>query len=218
MLGSTKWPVIGYTRKGRPIFPIAGGDGTDGDGTPPADPPPPKPDKTFTQAELDAIVTDRLKREGQKYSDYDTLKAQAAKVQEFEEAQKTELQKANEARESADKRALEADARANTALKRASILAAAAIQGSADPEVIVTLLINSDKIVVDKDGNVTGAQDVVKALLDEKTFLKGTPAKSGGEFGGQAHTTLDDDIAAAAKKGNVKEALALKVQKALSQG
>jgi hypothetical protein len=217
-LGSEKWPVIGYTRRGLPIYPIAGGDGTeDGDGNPPAADPP-KPDKTFTQAELDAIVTDRLKREGQKYSDYETLKAQAAKVQEFEEAQKTELQKANEARESADKRALEADARANTALKRGSILAAAAVQGSADPEMVVSLLINSGDITVDKDGNVTGAEDVVKSLLEAKPFLKGVPSRSGGEFGGQPHSSLAEEIDKAEKKGDVKAAIQLKVQKALSQG
>lgn len=33
--------------------------------------------KTFTQAELDAIVRDRLKREREKYADYDDLKSRA---------------------------------------------------------------------------------------------------------------------------------------------
>jgi predicted nucleic acid-binding Zn-ribbon protein len=52
--------------------------------------------KTFTQAELDAVVKDRLKREREKYSDYEDLKAKAAKFDEAEEANKTELQKATE--------------------------------------------------------------------------------------------------------------------------
>lgn len=52
--------------------------------------------KTFTQAELDAVVKDRLKREREKYSDYDDLKAKAAKFDEAEEANKTELQKVTE--------------------------------------------------------------------------------------------------------------------------
>ena len=51
-------------------------------------------DRTFTQAEVDAIVGDRLKRERAKYADYDDLKAKAAKFDEMEEASKTELQKA----------------------------------------------------------------------------------------------------------------------------
>lgn len=53
-------------------------------------------ERTFTQAEVDAIVGDRLKRERAKYTDFETLKAKAAKFDEMEEANKTELQKAIE--------------------------------------------------------------------------------------------------------------------------
>jgi hypothetical protein len=53
-------------------------------------------EKTFTQAELDAIVKDRLKRASEKYSDYDALKEKATKFDELEAANKTELEKANE--------------------------------------------------------------------------------------------------------------------------
>lgn len=52
--------------------------------------------KTFTQAELDAIVSERLKRERSKYEGYEDLKAKAAKLDELEAASKTELQKATE--------------------------------------------------------------------------------------------------------------------------
>ena len=52
--------------------------------------------KTFTQDELNAIVNDRLGREKAKYSDYEAMKAKAAKFDELEEANKTELQKASE--------------------------------------------------------------------------------------------------------------------------
>lgn len=45
--------------------------------------------RTFTQAEVDAIVHKRLK-------DYDNLKAKAQRLDELEEASKTELQKATE--------------------------------------------------------------------------------------------------------------------------
>ena len=53
-------------------------------------------EKTFTQAELDTIISDRLRREREKYSDYDALKEKATKLDEIEEASKTELQKATE--------------------------------------------------------------------------------------------------------------------------
>lgn len=53
-------------------------------------------EKTFTQAEVDAIVGDRLKRDRAKYSDYEDLKAKAGKYDQLEEASKSELQKAIE--------------------------------------------------------------------------------------------------------------------------
>lgn len=53
-------------------------------------------DKTFTQAELDKIVGERLSRERAKYEGFDELKAKAAKFDEMEEANKSELQKMSE--------------------------------------------------------------------------------------------------------------------------
>lgn len=55
-----------------------------------------EPERTFTQAELDAIISDRLKREREKYADFDTLKEKAAKYDAAVESEKTELQKATE--------------------------------------------------------------------------------------------------------------------------
>lgn len=52
--------------------------------------------KTFTQDEVNAIVTDRLTRDRAKYADYDALKEKAEKFDKLEEANKTELQKATE--------------------------------------------------------------------------------------------------------------------------
>lgn len=52
--------------------------------------------KTFTQQELDAIVADRLKRERSKYEGFEDYKAKAMKLDEIEEANKSELDKAHE--------------------------------------------------------------------------------------------------------------------------
>lgn len=56
----------------------------------------PTQERTFTQAELDEIVKSRLAKERAKYSDYETLQAKASKLDEIEEASKSELQKATE--------------------------------------------------------------------------------------------------------------------------
>lgn len=54
--------------------------------------------KTFTQEEVNGIVNDRLARERKKYEgiDLETLKSKAAKFDEMEESNKSELEKANE--------------------------------------------------------------------------------------------------------------------------
>ena len=60
---------------------------------------PAEPERTFTQAEMDAIIGDRLKRERAKYADYDELAQKARAYDEAEEASKSELQKAVEERD-----------------------------------------------------------------------------------------------------------------------
>lgn len=83
--------------------------------------------RMFTQAEVDAIVSDRLKREraksAEKYAGYDEYKAKAAKFDEAAEASKSELQKAVEERDRLQAKLdkLEADrARADAVAKAAS--------------------------------------------------------------------------------------------------
>jgi hypothetical protein len=88
------------------------------DGGNPAEPVEPAPPgaepagQTFTQADLDRVVSDRLKREREKYADYDDLKTAAGRLKEIEDAQKTEqerlaeqLQAATAEREAAEQRA-----------------------------------------------------------------------------------------------------------------
>lgn len=55
-------------------------------------------EKTFTQDEVNGIINDRLARERKKYEgiDLDALKEKAARFDEIEEANKSELEKANE--------------------------------------------------------------------------------------------------------------------------
>ena len=52
--------------------------------------------RTFTQEDVDRIVTERLKRERMATADYEDLKAKAQKFDEMEEANKSELQKATD--------------------------------------------------------------------------------------------------------------------------
>lgn len=56
-------------------------------------------ERTFTQAEMEAIIGERLKRERAKYADYGEAKAALDELNRLKEAEKTELQKAEEERD-----------------------------------------------------------------------------------------------------------------------
>ena len=63
-----------------------------------------KPERTFTQAEVNTIISERLGKERSKYADYETYKAKAEKYDAAEEASKSELQKAVEKAEALQKK------------------------------------------------------------------------------------------------------------------
>lgn len=106
-----------------------------------------------TQADLDRIISDRLHRERAKFSDYDDLKAKASKLDEQEQANKTELQKALERAEAAEKKAGEHE----HAALRASVAAdkgvpASGLTGSTKAE----LEKSADDLIAWRDANGSG--------------------------------------------------------------
>ena len=152
---------------------------------PPSPEPTPKPDpakpdpepKTFTQAELDAIVGDRLKRQKAQFADYDDVKAKASKYDEIEQQSKTELEKVQAERDAAVKVAADAADRARREALRSAIVAEAAKAGAVAPEQVVALL-PAGAVTVNDDGTVEGAADAVKTFLEENKHFKadGRPA------------------------------------------
>lgn len=80
-----------------------GGDGGNAGGNEPTFTPP------KDQAEFDRMVSDRLRRERSKFSDYDELKAKAAKFDEAENASKSEIEKATSKASQAEQRAAAAE-------------------------------------------------------------------------------------------------------------
>jgi hypothetical protein len=87
---------------------------------------PAETERTFTQAEMEAIIGERLKRERSKYADYNEIKAKAAKFDEAEEASKSELQKVVEER---DKLKAELDKLMAEAARAEQVAKVAAEQG-----------------------------------------------------------------------------------------
>lgn len=133
-------------------------------------------ERTFTQAEVDAIVSDRLKRERAKYPDYDALKEKASRLDQIEEASKTELQKAIER---GDALQVELDS-----IKRANSLRTMRDAVSAETGVPANLLTADTE-----DGCREQAQAIlafrspanypdVRDAGETRTTLKGTPQQS----------------------------------------
>lgn len=83
-----------------------GGDPGDGGGA-----KPPEPAKTFTQDDLDKKIEARLKREREKYADYEDLKKARDELEELKKGQMTEQEKLKAELDKAKKDAAEAAAK-----------------------------------------------------------------------------------------------------------
>lgn len=137
--------------------------------TPPA--PAPPADKTFSQADVDRVVADRLARERAKFADYDDVKAKATKLDETEAASQSALEKAQTAAATAEARAVKAEESLSATRREVAIMGAASSAGAVDAAMVAALLARDDSIVLGADGIVTGATDAVTALLTSKPFL-----------------------------------------------
>ncbi len=211
MPGTMTPPADGTTGDGgtsSASTPLAGVTPPQGGTTPPAGS---TDAKTFTQAELDAIIATRLAREK---PDPEVLR-KAAEFDKLEAANQTELERATKAREAAEQKAKDANARADRILIRAAIMAEAASQNAADTDTVVALLNGSDAVTIDGE-DVKGAKEAVAKLLKDKPFLVKVraPGASGGEFGGNDQTTLDEKIREAEGKKDWDAARRLKLAKA----
>jgi len=161
---------------------------------------PPAGDKSFTQADVDRIVAERLARaKTTPPADYEALKAAKEKLDALEAAQQTETEKLQLRAEAAEKAAQAAQERAAGALKRAAVVAAATRAGAVDPDAVFALL-DPSAVTVGDDGQVTGVDDAVKALLETKQYLVGKPTTptpggaDGGPRGKQAGTISREDL------------------------
>ncbi len=92
-------------------------------------------EKTFTQAEMDAIIGERLSRERAKYADYDEAKAALDELTQLKEANKSELEKAVEER---DKYKAEIEAM-KAEKERADLVAKVAAENGVDASLLARM-------------------------------------------------------------------------------
>lgn len=205
--------AVGFRRNGAPIWPILGGseDGGDppaGDGqeNPPAsDQPPADPPKTYTQADIDKAIEARLARERAKFKDYDDIKAKAARLDELEQANASDLEKAVKAAQD--------ETRATVAREYGERLARGVMKAQlsqsmkpADADALLDDL-NLAKFVSD-DGQVD--EDAIAKAIARLAPRGRADLGQGGRGDGPS---LDQQIADATKAGNTQLAIALTNQK-----
>ena len=144
-------------------------------------------DKTFTQADVDRIIAERIARaKSAPPADYDDLKKAAAELADLKAAQLSDQEKLAKRAEEAEAKAAAAEARANAAALRSAIVAEASRAGAVDPDAVAALL-DKSAVTVGDDGQVTGVAEAVASLLATKQYLVGKPTSpgSGGGSGDQ---------------------------------
>jgi len=137
---------------------------------------PPDKGRTFTQDELNAVVSDRLRREREKYADYDDLKAAKARLDGIDQERLTELEKVQKRADDAEKERDVARQRAQDTAIRAALAMEAAKAGALHPEDAFQLA-DLSSVTIGDNGDVQGATEAVAELLKgNRLVLKGRAA------------------------------------------
>lgn len=143
----------------------------------------PEQTKTFTQAEIDAIVQARIARERDKYKDYEDLKAKAeAYEEEKRQREEAEMTEAEKARKEAERLKAELESLRKQQEQNAID---SAIEEALRKENVK--YIDQAKRLADlssvkyEGGKVIGVEEVVKNLLAESPFLKVEKQREIGE-------------------------------------
>lgn len=173
-LGRTMWAPEGQGESGGSSTPPAGGSGGEGE-------------RTFTQAQLDAIVGERATRaKGAAISELlgelglekaDDLKALVKAAKAKQASEQTEAQRLQAQLAEAQKREATTTARLRELALINAVQAAAQKVGIVDAEVALALI--QGAIQFDGDGNPQGVEAALTELVKAKPFLKAQSAGSG---------------------------------------
>jgi len=155
----------------------------DDGGTPPPDDKG-KQERTFTQADIDRIVKERLTREQARFADYDDLKKAAEELSKLKEADLSEQEKLTKRIAELEQAQADWDAQAearerevNERLLRAEVRVLAATLNFIDPEEAWKLADLTD-VTFGEDGKIEGVKKPLEKLAKDKPHL--IQAASGG--------------------------------------
>lgn len=152
-------------------------------------------EKTVPQSEVDRIVKERLARQKeQHFADYDDLKAKAARLQEIEDANKTEAQKLNDQIAALQRQIDEKDAevaKASLASLKATVSAAkgvpaATLTGTTKEE----LEASADELIAWRDANKPSRKSPAPAGLKSGASSSGDTSANAMERAAAAMRAL----------------------------
>ena len=184
----------------------------------PGQTPPPggEPPKTFTQADLDRIIKERLTREQTRFADYDDLKKAAGELQKLKDAQLSESEKLTkriaELEQVAADREAEAEAteaEVNKKLLHAEVRVLAATLNFIDPEEAWKLADLASATFGD-DGKIDGVKKPLEKLAKDKPHLLkavtagGSPPNKPGKTAPK-DSELEQAMADARQRFNIKD-------------
>lgn len=142
---------------------------------------PPQAEKTYTQAQIDEMITKRVERERKKFADYEELKTKAseydAKLEAQRQADMTETQKAQEQAKKFEEQYQELAAQLEAERTKArqdkirfEFTKVASSANIIDVDAAIALS-DLSAVTIDEDGKVVGVDDVINALVENKPYL-----------------------------------------------
>lgn len=158
--------------------------------------------REYTQAEIDEIVAKRVARVKKQYGDYEDMKKKAAKFDEIEAANKSELEKLTDQNQKLAAQLAERE--------HAALIQAACIKHGV-PADCMDLVTGADEESIDKT-----AEKVAKLASASVKPPKGPSGTEGQHPQGHGTPSVDEQIRAAEAKGDYATSMMLKSLK-LSQ-
>ena len=157
----------------------------------PATPPAETNTQRFTQEEVNRMVGQARREVRGQFSDYSDLKTRAARADELEQAQLTEAERLTQRATEAEKQTAEANTQLTNALISSEVKVKAVQLGIVDPDAAY-LLLDKRNVKYDANDGVTGVEDALTQLLEDKPYLKGAAGRipNINPEGGQAAQTL----------------------------
>ena len=144
---------------------------------PAAQPDPDTPAKTFSQEEVNRLQAQVRREVRGQFGDYQQLKERAAKADELEKAQLSDQEKLEARAHEAERKAEAAIQQVASAVIASEVRVRASQMGIIDPDAAY-LLLDRTNLSYAEDGTVTGVDDALTQLIEDKPYLKGSPNRA----------------------------------------